>query len=77
MQNQPTVAEDEDTADCAVLGILVNSDQRLWSRDELEREFGRDLSDSLNRLYGAGLIHRLEGFVWATRAAIKSDEIGS
>jgi hypothetical protein len=77
MQNNPTVGEDEDATDSAVVGVLVNCDQRLWSRDELEREFDRDLSDSLNRLYGAGLIHRLKGFVWATRAAIKSDEIGS
>ncbi|MHB1833472.1 MAG: hypothetical protein ACYCXW_00750 [Solirubrobacteraceae bacterium] len=77
MQNNPTVVEDEDVTDCAVVGLLVNCDQRLWSREELEREFDRNLSDSLHRLYGAGLIHRLQGFVWATRAAIKSDEIGS
>ncbi|MHB1859805.1 MAG: hypothetical protein ACYCUM_06810 [Solirubrobacteraceae bacterium] len=77
MQNNPTVVEDEDVTDCAVVGMLVGCDRRLWSRDELERELKIDLADSLNRLYGAGLIHRLEGFVWATRAAIKSDEIGS
>jgi hypothetical protein len=32
-------------------------------------------TDSLKRLYGAGLIHRLQGFAWATRAALMTDEI--
>lgn len=77
MQNQPTVAEREGAIDCAILGMLVNSDLRLWARDEIEREMGRDVTDSLNRLYGGGLIHRLEGFAWATRAALMADEIGS
>jgi hypothetical protein len=36
---------------------------------------GRDVTDSLNRLYGGGLIHRLDGFVWASRAAVMADEI--
>ena len=77
MQNERTVAEREGAIDSAILGMLVNSDQRLWSRDEIEHEIGRDVTDSLNRLYGGGLIHRLQGFAWPTRAALMSDEIGS
>jgi hypothetical protein len=37
---------------------------------------GCDVRDSLARLYAAGLIHRLQGFVWATRAALAADAIG-
>jgi hypothetical protein len=34
-----------------------------------------DPTDSLARLYGGGLIHRLEGFVWASHAAVYAEEI--
>jgi hypothetical protein len=73
-----TPAEEDARSDSAVLGLMLGQDdQRPWSRDEIAREIGSEMNatDSLNRLYGAGLIHRLEGFVWATRAAIKADEI--
>jgi hypothetical protein len=36
---------------------------------------GRDSSDNLNRLYGLGLIHRLAGFVWATKAAVRAEQL--
>jgi len=78
MQEQRTLtpAEADAQIDSAILGLLLVPDvQRLWSRDEIEREIGSDVTDSLNRLYGGGLIHRLDGFVWATRAAIMTDEI--
>ncbi len=70
-------AEEDGQIDGAVLGLLIYPDsQRPWSIDEITREIGDDTIDSLNRLYGAGLIHRLDGFVWATRAALMADEIG-
>jgi hypothetical protein len=71
MQDQRTLtpAEEDGQTDSAILGLLIDSDvQRPWSRDEIDREIGGDTTDSLNRLYGAGLIHRLQGFVWVTRA---------
>jgi hypothetical protein len=80
MQEQPTLspAEREGMIDAGVLGLLVNADeQRLWSFEEIEREMGSNPTDSLNRLYGGGLIHRLDKrFFWASRAALMSDEIG-
>ncbi|HEY1687897.1 MAG TPA: hypothetical protein VGF95_03435 [Solirubrobacteraceae bacterium] len=76
MHNEPTSAEREGAIDRAILGMMLDSaDQRPWSVDEVEREVGERVDDSLSRLYGAGLIHRLEGFVWATRAALAADEI--
>jgi hypothetical protein len=68
---------DQPNPDRAILGMLVASDaQRPWSEDEIEREVGSGAKDCLNLLYGAGLIHRLDGFVWASRAALLADEIG-
>jgi hypothetical protein len=81
MQHQRTLtpAEQDGMIDSAVLGLLLSrNDQRLWSKDEIERTVGEpgEVTDSLNRLYGGGLIHRLDRFVWASRAAVMSQEIG-
>lgn len=79
MHQEPTlsVTEKEGMIDQAVLSLLVNADdQRLWSFEEIEREMGENPIDSLNRLYGGGLVHRLDKkFFWATRAALMMDEI--
>lgn len=77
-QRSSTVAESEDRFDSAILGLLLRDDaQRPWAEDEIAREIGGPegrihVLDSLRRLYGAGLIHTFEGFVWATRAAVRS-----
>lgn len=66
----------EQQTDAAVLELLlVGDDQRPWSIDEIEREIGKETKDSLNRLYGGGLIHRLDGFVWPTKAALMAEAI--
>lgn len=71
-----SVAEQERQTDATVLDLLRTTDnQRPWAVDEVEREAGSDAVDSLNRLYGAGLIHRLDGFVWASRAAIMAEAL--
>lgn len=58
-------------------GILLDRDaQRGWSEQEVEREIGCDIRDSLARLYAAGLLHRLQDFVWATRAALAAEATG-
>ena len=68
---------DQPNPDRAILGMLVDPGaQRPWSEDEIEREVGSGATDCLNMLYGAGLIHRLGGFVWASRAALTADGIG-
>ena len=67
------VTEDEAKVDVAVLGLLLETD-RLWSVEEVRRESGDpvETEDSLARLYGGGLIHRLEGFVFAARPALQA-----
>jgi hypothetical protein len=35
----------------------------------------QDALDGLDRLYSTGLIHRIDGFVFATRAALRHHEI--
>jgi hypothetical protein len=62
--------------DSAVLGLLIHEGSRPWSDAEVERQMGADVTDALGRLHGAGLAHRLDGFVWATRAAVAGDELG-
>ena len=69
------VAEDEASVDQAVLAVLLDPDGVLWSVDEVAREIEGDTTDALARLYGAGLIHRLEGFVFATRPAVRAAQL--
>jgi hypothetical protein len=78
MQDQTTFspAEQEGQIDSTILGLLIYENaQRPWSFDEIAREIGKNPTDSLNRLYGGGLIHRLEDFVWASRAAVMAKDI--
>jgi hypothetical protein len=73
----PPVEHDQN-ADGIILSLLTDCDeQRPWSVEEIAREYGNhgDTIDALSRLYAAGLIHRLGEFVWATRAAIRADEV--
>ncbi len=74
MQDQisPTPAEEEKRVDAAILGWLLSDQVRApVSVDEVGREIdeGLAVTDSLDRLYGAGLVHRLDEFVFATQAA--------
>lgn len=57
--------------------LLADDGQRPWAVAEVVREYGEEIPviDSLNRLHGGGLIHRLDGFVFATRAALRSDQL--
>jgi hypothetical protein len=77
MHDQRSSAEAEDSIDQAILALLLDDQARPWSDDEVAREVGDriDVTDSLARLYGAGLVHRLEGFVFATRPALRGAQI--
>ncbi len=78
-QRSSAPAEGETTIDGAILSMLLNEDAPWpWTADEVAREMGDALAvaDSLARLYGAGLIHRLEGFVFPTRPAVQAERIG-
>jgi hypothetical protein len=43
---------------------------------EFARKLGMSTADGLAWLHGAGLICRLHEFVWASRAAMRADELG-
>lgn len=61
-----------------VLAMLLDADyQRPWSIDEVLREYRDPVAakDALDNLQGSGLIHRLGDFVFATRAAVRAEEI--
>jgi hypothetical protein len=69
---------DQRNPDRAILGMLMDhATQRPWSEDEIEREVGSGARQSLDALHGAGLIHRLGGFAWATRAALAADQLAA
>jgi hypothetical protein len=77
-----TPGDHEDALDQAVLGLLIHDHPGLWSLSELDRslqssgqtpggaEPSRHITeDTVERLYAAGLIHRVGQFVFATPAA--------
>lgn len=64
--------------DRAVLGLLLDIDkQRPWSEVEIAREISTPghVPASLKRLRTAGLIHRWNDLVTASRAAVRAHEI--
>ena len=70
-QGYSSAVELDDATDQAIMGLLLIDHLGLWSVGEVVREMGDELraQDGLARLVGAGLIHRLGEFVFATRAA--------
>jgi hypothetical protein len=70
----PSPVERDGQLDSAILGLLL-IERCPWAFDEVAREVGRDPVDSLNRLYGGGLVHLHDGYVWPTRAAVMAEEI--
>jgi hypothetical protein len=78
MHPESIPAEQDRSIESTVLGLLLDPDaQRPWAADELAREIGDQLAtaDALARLHAAGLVHCLDGFVFASRAALRADEI--
>jgi hypothetical protein len=78
-QRIPDPACDEARIDWAILNLLIDGDdQRPWSIEEVIHEHGnqRDALDGLDRLHGKGLIHRIDGFIFATRAAVHRTYMG-
>ncbi len=82
MQAQPIppMSEKEKQAhtDAVILEGLLDADsQRPWAVFEVENEIGDPVaaSDSLGRLARAGLVHRLDRFVFASRAALRAQQI--
>ena len=52
--------------------MLLTHDPGLWTVDEISRALGDRVGavDGVSHLFADGLIHRLDGFVFATRAAV-------
>ena len=80
----------EDSFDEALLGLLVHDHPGLWSLHELTRSLtsssqaadgdeppAHDTEDAIERLYAAGLIHRIGQYVFATRAAHTARRLAS
>ena len=66
-------------AEGAVYLMLTDRDeQRPWSLHEVALEVGDagHAADAVRNLRGAGLVHELHGFVWATRAALAASGMG-
>jgi hypothetical protein len=58
-----------------LLHMLV-ADQRHWSMEELLRAMdGREVDGPVSELVAAGLAHRCGDFVFASRAAVRSEEL--
>jgi Mn-dependent DtxR family transcriptional regulator len=74
---QPTtdLIEQARSSEREILYLLSDPEdnQPLWSVEDLAREMENPcVSDSLNALHRAGLIHRTsDGFVFASRAAVR------
>lgn len=74
----PDPRAESEKAERGILFLLLNSEQqRPWSVNEVAREYGDRMTaiDALANLNGIGLIHRMGDFVFATRAAIRFDQI--
>ena len=79
-------AREDDLVQQAVLGILVHIYPAQRSVEELVREMTADqppdefsprdgVERAIRDLVGAGLAHRHGPFVFATRAAVRADEL--
>lgn len=65
-----TVALEDDHIDFTLLGFLL-IDSQVWAMEDLAREYGDEVGarDGINRLKGLGLVHEVDGCVFASRAA--------
>ncbi len=76
MPEPPTPGVDPERDARSLLSTLTSDEShRPWSVDELAHELGADPVDALDVLARAGVIHRLHGFVWATRACLRAREL--
>ena len=76
-QRNPTPAEDCVSIEQAVLALLIDDGPCWWSDDEIAREIGDRTvaADAIAALHRAGLAHRLCGFVFATRSAVRAMQL--
>ena len=70
-QSTSTPAQQEIDTDAEIMRMQLIDWRGPWAVEEIGRELQdpTEAADGLTRLARAGLIHRLDGFVFATRAA--------
>ena len=75
-REEETPGERIDRREKLVLAMMLE-DPFPWTVEEIGRALNNHgyASDSVAKLAGAGLVHRLDGFVFPTRAARRADEI--
>ena len=75
---QGDLPTDPSTLKPTLLGLLLEDHTGLWTLAELDRHLRPstdpqsntvDVEDAIEDLYAAGLVHRLDRFVFASRAA--------
>jgi hypothetical protein len=75
----PDPAAEADRIESTILDLFTGpGGSGLWSVEEVGREIGDEIkaADALEALHRSGLIHRTsDGFVFATRAAIRASEL--
>jgi hypothetical protein len=72
--NAPAVERRRDETQFVVLALLLDPDcPGPWSLAELAREVGCEITvaDAVVSLHAAGLVHRCDEFVFATRPAVR------
>jgi hypothetical protein len=76
-QLTPATEDHDRERELLILLTSAHEGQPLWSIEDLGRELGVfDVIDTVNSLHRAGLINRTaEGFVFATRAAVRQSQI--
>ena len=71
--------EERRSAESAILGLLLNFDAgSIWAVEEIVRQLSAsrlEVIDGLAELEAAGLVHRLDDFVFAARAASSFDRL--
>jgi len=74
----PTPGERLNQLELLALHAMTGDEQQVWSVEDLGREFDDldRMTDAVRGLRTAGLIHQTsDGFVFATRAAVRLVEI--
>jgi hypothetical protein len=72
-----SAAHKADHLDFIVLETIIDPCAGLWSAAEVQQALGGDIDveDSITRLHGIGLIHKLGEFIFPTRAAARSHDL--
>lgn len=70
-------AEQEIEADGEILRMLLLDWRGPWTVEEIGREMDDPVEavDGVMRLARAGLVHRLDGFVFPTRTAVRASQV--